>query len=91
MYYILERIQKTCNEIKNYVYTNKLSINDYKMLEGNYLGMEGIKQAKGEWKEFHTGDLWGDLDSHCWFKTQIKVPENFFGKVIALNFIIIDR
>jgi alpha-mannosidase len=63
MYYVLERIQKVCSELKNYVYTDQVLINDYEMLEGNYLGMKGIKQAEGEWKEFHTEDLWGGRDA----------------------------
>jgi len=91
MYYILERIQKTCNELKDYVYTNKLAIDDYKMLKGNYLGMEAVKGAQDEWKEFHTADLWGGKDSHCWFKTKVTVPEKFSGKVVALNFKTFDE
>lgn len=91
MYYILERIQKNCDELKNYVYTDKLAINNYKILQGNYLGMEGIKQAKGEWKEFQTGDLWGGRDNHRWFKTQVTVPESFSGKVVALSFKTYDE
>ncbi|GLC30875.1 alpha-mannosidase [Clostridium omnivorum] len=91
MYYALERVQKICSELKNYVYTNRISINDYKMLEGNYLGMEGIKKAEGQWKEFHTGDLWGGRDYHCWLKSQVTVPEEFAGKVIALSFKTFDE
>lgn len=91
MFYALERVQKICWELKNYVYTNKLQISDYRMLEGNYIGMEAIKNASGEWKEFHEGDEWGGRDYHCWFKTSVTVPENFAGKVVALSFKTFDE
>ena len=86
MFFALERIQKICNDLKNYVYTDKVQINNYKMLEGNYLGLEAINNAKGKWQDFKTGDLWGGRDYHCWFKTSVEVPESFKGKTIALNF-----
>ncbi|SHJ85962.1 alpha-mannosidase [Clostridium cavendishii DSM 21758] len=86
MIYALERIQKICDELKEYVYTDRVAISKYRMIEGNYLGMEEIEKAQGEWKEFNTGDLWGGRDYHCWFKTDVEVPENFEGKVVALNF-----
>lgn len=91
MYYALERVQKICTELKNYVYLNKLPINDYKVIEGNYIGMEGIKNAKGEWHDFHTGDLWGGRDYHCWFKASVTVPKEFEGKVLAVNFKTFDE
>ena len=91
MYYALERVQKICHELKNYVYSKKISINAYKMLEGNYLGMEGIEKAEGQWKEFQTGDLWGGRDYHCWFKTSVTIPEDFEGKVVALSFKTFDE
>ncbi len=91
MYYALERVQKICTEFKKYVYSNKLPINDYKVIEGNYIGMEGIQKAEGQWNDFHTGDLWGGRDYHCWFKTKVTVPEEFAGKVIAVSFKTFDE
>lgn len=91
MFYALERVQKICYELKNYVYTNKLQIQDYKVMEGNFLGMEGINNAEGEWKDFHVGDLWGGRDYHCWFRTEVTVPEEFAGKVAALSFKTFDE
>lgn len=91
MFYALERVQKICWELKNYVYTNRLQINDYKMLEGNYIGLEAMKNASGEWKEFHKGDEWGGRDYHCWFKTSVTIPEDFAGKVAALSFKTFDE
>lgn len=86
MRYILERIQKTCDELKNYGYSQKISITNYKIHDGNFLGMNEINKVQDGWRDFKTGDLWGGKDKHAWFKTRIKIPKEFEGKVIALNF-----
>ncbi|MBL4936216.1 alpha-mannosidase [Clostridium sp. YIM B02515] len=91
MFYALERVQKICHELKNYVYTDSIEIENYKMLEGNFLGMEGINNAEGEWKEFHKGENWGGREYHCWFKTSVTIPKNFDGKVTALNLKTFDE
>lgn len=86
MYFILQRIQKVCNELKSLVYSDRVAIDEYKMHEGNFLGLEEIEKVKEGWKDFHTGDLWGGRDYHCWFKTQVTIPKAFAGKTAALNF-----
>lgn len=91
MFYVFERVQKICNELKNYVYTNRIEITDYKMMEGNFLGIEGIKNAKGDWKDFHSGEYWGGRDYHCWFRTSVTIPKEFEGKVAALTFKTFDE
>ena len=91
MYYALERVQKICNDLKDLVYLDKLSIDDYKIIEGNYLGIDAANKAEGTWEDFHTGDLWGGYDKHYWFKTSVTVPEGFKGKTIALSFKTFDE
>ena len=91
MYYAIERAQKICNDLKNCVYFNNLKINDYKIIEGNYLGIDEINSANGVWNDFHTGDLWGGRDTHCWVRTSVTVPNDFEGKVIALCFKTFDE
>jgi alpha-mannosidase len=86
MYFMLQRIQKICNELKSLVYSDRVAIDDYKMHEGNFLGLEEVEKVKEGWKDFKTGDLWGGRDYHCWFKTQVTVPKAFAGKTAALNF-----
>ncbi|GKU27139.1 alpha-mannosidase [Clostridium folliculivorans] len=91
MYYVFERIQKICNELKSHVYKNKVSINSYKMLEGKYLNIEAVEKAQGQWRNFETGDLWGGRDRHCWFRTKVQVPVEFQGQTIALNLKTFDE
>ncbi|GFZ34356.1 alpha-mannosidase [Clostridium zeae] len=91
MYYVFERIQKICNELKSQVYKDKVSINDYKMLEGYYLNIEAVDSAQEQWKDFETGDLWGGRDRHCWFRTKVQVPTEFRGQTIALSLKTFDE
>ena len=86
MKYILERVQKTCDELKGYVYSQKIPITSYKIHDGNFLGMKEMDKIKEGWRDFKTEDLWGGRDKHSWFKTKVEVPKEFAGKTIALNF-----
>ena len=86
MRFISERIRKTYEEIGRYVYSNTLNIDNYKFIAGKYDNIDEIKNAPEEgWIDFKTGDLWGE-ESHGWFKTSVKVPEEFAGQTIALSF-----
>ncbi|MPQ43799.1 alpha-mannosidase [Clostridium tarantellae] len=86
MYFAVERIEKICNELERYVYAKEFSINNYKYIDGNYHNIDLIKNApKDGWREFSTGDLWGD-ESHGWFKATVEVPKEFEGETIALSF-----
>lgn len=87
MYYLLERVDKICREIEKHVYREKIDIENYRYIDGNYHNITLIKEApEHEWKDFKTGDLWGGMDCHGWFKCSIEVPKEFEGKSIALEF-----
>lgn len=87
MYYLLERIDKTCGEIAKHVYKDQINLENYMYIDGNYHNIDLIKEAPEDgWREFKTGDLWGGKDCHGWFKCSVEVPENFAGQTIALNF-----
>ena len=87
MYYLLERIEKTCREIAKYVYKDQINLENYMYIDGNYHNIDLIKEAPEDgWREFKTGDLWGGKDCHGWFKCSVEVPESFAGQTIALNF-----
>lgn len=92
MFYLLERIEKTCNEIAKNIHRSEISLEIYKYIDGNYNNINLIKGAKEEdWREFRSGDLWGGRDCHGWFKCSIEVPKHLHGKVIALNFHTFDE
>lgn len=87
MRYILERVKKIATDIKDNVYTNKLEIKDFQYKEGNFLGIEAINSDTSEWINFNSDkDNWGGTDDkHFWFRTSVKVPQEFEGQVLALD------
>lgn len=92
MFYLLERIEKTCNEISKNIYTSMVDIENYRYIDGSYKTIELVnKEPESKWREFKTGDLWGGKDCHGWFKCHVTVPEDFNGKTIALNFHTFDE
>ncbi len=87
MYYLLERIHKTCEHISKNIYSKEIPLENYKYIDGNYHNIENIKKVDiSKFRDFKTGDLWGGKDQHGWFKCSVKVPEDFAGRTIALNF-----
>lgn len=86
MYYLLERIDKTCGEIAKHVYRESRTIENIKYIDGNYHNINGIKEAPADgWREFKAGDLWGGRDAHGWFKFTVEIPEEYAGQTVALN------
>ena len=92
MYYVLERIEKICREIEKHIYREKLDINNYRYIDGNYHNIDLIKEApENGWRDFKTDDLWGGMDCHGWFKCSVEVPKEFEGRTIALEFHTFDE
>lgn len=87
MYYLLERINKTCEMISKNIYSQEIPLKEYKYIDGNYHNINEIRKiSQNEFREFKTGDLWGEKDKHGWFKCSVEIPKEFDGKTIALNF-----
>ncbi|MEN8076655.1 alpha-mannosidase [Clostridioides difficile] len=86
MRYILERVRKIATELKENVYTNKLEIKEYRIKEGNFLGIDAVNRDESEWKYYNSDEQWGGTDDrHFWFRTSVTVPEEFDGKVLGLD------
>lgn len=87
MYYLLERIDKTCQNIEKFIYKKKVKLEQYKYIDGNYNNIDNINKVDiTEFKDFKTGDLWGEKDKHGWFKCTVEVPKDFDSETIALDF-----
>ena len=84
MHFILERIQKITEQLKDYTYSEKVKVTDYVMKEGNYKSISQAENAPAPWNRFVTGDKWGGRDYHAWFRTEIEIPESFEGKTAAI-------
>lgn len=85
MYYLLERINKTCENVKKYIHKKEIIIENFKYIGGNYKNIDKIKKIKNnEFTDFESGEFWGGKDKHGWFKFSIEVPKDFDGETVAL-------
>ncbi|NMA83389.1 MAG: alpha-mannosidase [Epulopiscium sp.] len=83
MYYIKERISKIIFELKRRQYGKELIIEEYEVLEGNYLTEEDVPK-EAVYQKVSKDYLFGGFENHYAFKFDIQVPEDFQGKTIGL-------
>lgn len=85
IFFQLGRIKKIAQELKTYIYQDKIGIKDFKMKEGTYKNPEEVDASPSPWKDFIGGEMrWGGRDKHFWFRTKVTIPENMDGKTVAL-------
>lgn len=84
MHYLLERAKKITDELKGYIYSNKISIDKFLVKEGNFPSVKAAEESSAPWNEFGSDDRWGGSECHVWFRASVKVPGNFDGKPVAL-------
>ncbi|MDL2229188.1 alpha-mannosidase [Treponema sp. OttesenSCG-928-L16] len=91
MYFQFERIQRICDMLKNQVYSHRVPIEQYQFTEGNFKGLEDIKNRVMTWQSFKSGYPWGGRDVHGWFKTGVEIPAEFAGRTAVLYFRTFDE
>lgn len=86
MEFLDERISVICDELKKLAVKNKHRITGWQMKEGNFITPEDADAGKGEWVQFDSSSMnWYGPDRHYWFKTDIKVPDEFAGKNLWMH------
>ena len=85
MYMLLERIGRILNELKQYTRSCCISIDSFKMREGDFKYEDRQKLDESSWKPFRKDDRWGGRDLHYWFTTTFEATEILYGKIIALE------
>ncbi|WP_026486042.1 alpha-mannosidase [Caldanaerobius polysaccharolyticus] len=85
MYFEVERIERILRELKEYIYSEKIPIESYKVKPCGYGDYHLLDSDGSDWDTFLKGDRWGGRDKHFWFKTAVKIPEKFGGKTVVYN------
>jgi alpha-mannosidase len=85
MYFTEERINRTLQELSNYIFNESRTAASYEYLETNIRKLEELNSHNNEWKIFNETDRWGGKNKHFWFKTQIVIPEEFDGRTVVLE------
>lgn len=85
MFFYAERILRIINEIREYVYSNRIEIENFKFKPAPYSGRDlDFKNFDG-WTEFKKGSLWGERDKCFLFGATVKIPDNFDKKTIIFE------
>ncbi|MGL4800449.1 MAG: alpha-mannosidase [Cellulosilyticaceae bacterium] len=85
MYYRKERAEKIATELKNLSIIEREKVTQFMYQKGFYLTCPEV-DAKNNWESFDatTTRFTGD-DEHSWFKTDIKIKEEWAGKTILFG------
>src|SRR5690554_6645900 len=85
MFFIKERVEVICEQLKKQYLVKKLEINDWQMKEGNFLRPEDAGADSRQWTEFDSKkDHWYGPDCHYWFKTSFTVSDDMHNKPLWL-------
>lgn len=85
MYFIFERVNRITEELKGYIYPDKIEIAKFLYKDQNYQSVAAVNRCQAPWKEFYSGTRWGGRDQHYWFRAVLTIPEQFSGKPVALR------
>ena len=83
-----ERAQIRLNTIKEQIYSQRQTLNNWSIREGIYHGVEQYEFIDPEWRNINPGDPWGGVDITAFFKRQVEIPEEWAGKKVYLRFYI---
>ncbi|MGI6536843.1 MAG: alpha-mannosidase [Caldicoprobacterales bacterium] len=86
MFFALERIRKTLDELERHIYSILFTIDSFQMKEGNFSSPDEADRASSAWKNYITGQGWGGEGEYAWIKAEIKVPEAMHDSALALEF-----
>lgn len=82
---LVKRIHTILNVLDKERYTNTFQINELKMKTIGYNQRNVIFEDANGWETFPGGSHWGGKDTHCCFKVNVTIPEEFSGKVAAVR------
>lgn len=84
MFFTAGRIDKIAQELKSYIYQDKVKVENFKMKEGTFKNVQEVDASSASWKEFGTGMRWGGYKYHAWFRTDVTIPKEMDGKTVAI-------
>ena len=61
MFFTAGRIDKIAQELKSYIYQDKVKVENFKMKEGTFKNVQEVDASSASWKEFGTGMRWVDI------------------------------
>lgn len=83
MVLIKERIGKLLEVVKEWIYSEEISIPEYKVLKSKerFEGVADLNTA--DWDVLTNEELWGGHGEYFWFATTVTIPETMDGKCVV--------
>lgn len=88
MFYLKEKAKRYIDDLRQYIYKDKVSIKEFKFYQGDLPEAHEVDFNDKNWNTINVGDSWGGKDVTVWFRTKIKIPEGWNKEKIALDLII---
>lgn len=93
MYFTKEKAQRYIEDLKKFVYEEKISIKEIKFQEMSLAEANELEAYKTDfkdenWEKINVGDTWGGRDIVAWFRTKVDIPEDWQDEKVALYFIL---
>lgn len=80
MFFAKEKIKRILDEMGSYFYPDQEVIASYLVKQGDFRGGEQPGLDTSDWEIFYDGEMWGGHAKHCWFRTEVVIPDRFKGK-----------
>jgi alpha-mannosidase len=83
-----EKIAKLLVDVKASIYRESHDVPQFKYVEADPPGAQGIDFDDSGWADFHVLDYWGGYDKIAWFRTTVPIPAHLMDKKLSLRFLV---
>lgn len=85
MYFTEERIGRILQEIEKNIYSHTLSIEHFRIKKGEDKNGGRVDIDTGNWSDYTLGDKWNGYMEHCWFRTEVIIPDELENHDVTLE------
>ena len=86
MFFLDNRAQVICNELKKEAVHQKVVLSSWEMKKGNFVTPADALASPAPFTPFDGRTMhWYGPDEHYWFRTDMTVPESFDGKTLSAS------
>jgi alpha-mannosidase len=83
--FIYHRIERICENLEHLVFSDKISVKDILIKEGDFLNIKEVNADTKAWEKFAQSDKIGGVNYHAWFRADIVIPRQMAGKRVVIR------
>ncbi|HAV23646.1 MAG TPA: hypothetical protein DCX46_09170 [Bacteroidetes bacterium] len=85
-----ELLEQILPHVRKAIFPRRLPLLDWRMKVGNFPEAHLVGFKEKGWSDVRIPFDWGKNDRNIWFRSSIRIPEEFAGKTIALRLALPD-